>query len=58
MEASAGGHLETVQALLDAGADPNAQRPNGATALELAVQAGHQAIADLLATATSIPATN
>ena len=40
------GDLETVRALLDAGADPNVRR-NG-TALTLAEQNGHEVIVDLL----------
>jgi uncharacterized protein len=46
--AAASGEVETVRALLDAGADPNVAQSGGFTALHAAGQAGDEALAELL----------
>jgi ankyrin repeat protein len=48
MLAASGGHLEAVELLLEAGADPSARTESSATARTLAQEAGHQDIAALL----------
>ena len=48
MEAAEHGHKATVEALLDKGADMNAEANNGDTALSLATDEGHTAIVTLL----------
>ena len=46
--AARGGHLEAVQVLLDAGADPDASGPAGETLATVARDRGHEAVARLL----------
>ena len=48
MSASRRGRLEVAVALLAAKADVNAKRDDGQTALKLASQDGHEAVASLL----------
>jgi ankyrin repeat protein len=46
--AAAGGDLETVRGVLDAGGDPDALEPNGATPIIVAAMFGHADLVDLL----------
>ena len=46
--AAKGGHLEVVRLLLEAGADKNADRPDGVTALMLAAYNEHLEVVRLL----------
>ena len=46
--AASGGHLEVVRFLLGRGADPTIPSPDGKTALDRALDAGHEPIATLL----------
>ena len=55
MVAAANGHLDTVKALLDAGADANAEDWSGWTALHAAALNGDPSIATLLLTRGAIP---
>ena len=48
------GHKEIAQALLDKGANPDAQDKGGYTALMLAAHKGHKEIAGLLEKATAV----
>ncbi len=48
MDAAGHGHINTVQALLDAGADVNAKQKYGGTALKYAIAQGHTEIVELL----------
>ena len=48
MYAARNNQLEVARALMDAGARPNLQSDAKATALSIAVQHGHQPVADLL----------
>jgi uncharacterized protein len=47
-DAASGGDTEKARAILDAGADPDAQGDNGETPLNLAILAGHDAVALVL----------
>jgi ankyrin repeat protein len=47
-EAARGGHLETVRILLEHQADAGFRDSNGKTALDLAVENGHAAVAEML----------
>jgi ankyrin repeat protein len=55
MLAAAGGHLETAQLLLNAGADPNLRGPLGVTALDSAIRNKHGDVALLLLDAGANP---
>jgi ankyrin repeat protein len=52
--AAAQGKREAVTLLLAAGADPNSRDREGATSLDVARRAGHQAIVDLLGPRTHV----
>jgi ankyrin repeat protein len=48
MLSAAGGHAETVKALIDGGADVNAKTPKGVTASMYAASQGHTGIVEIL----------
>ena len=48
MIASAGSHESCVRALLEAGADKDAENEDGKTALTYATESGHEAVVTLL----------
>ncbi|MEP7361864.1 MAG: ankyrin repeat domain-containing protein [Acidobacteriota bacterium] len=58
MLATAGGYPETVQFLIEAGANVNAKDANGTTALMWAARGGHTQIVGRLLTAGADPTTN
>ena len=48
MDAAIEGHAETLKILIDAGADVNATKEDGNTALTWAAQKGHTGIVNIL----------